>query len=865
MKKVTMGIIAHVDSGKTTLSEAVLFQTGAIRSFGRVDKGASFFDNNQLERSRGITIYNKQTSFSHGQTNFNLIDTPGHADFSSEMERSLQVLDYAVLLISAADGVKGQTLTIWRLLSEYNIPTFIFFNKMDQNRADKALLLKEIRELSSDLAVDFSDDGTDEFYDRIAMTNEEAMEEYLSDGSISEESISLLIANRKIFPCYFGSALQILGVEEFLNGLDKYTIDFYPEELSEKEFGARVYKIDHADDGNRLTFIKVTQGTLYNKTMLPDKEDPSKINQIRQYFGAKFQLMEKAVAGDICALTGLKESFAGQGYGCESETFLPLLMPILDYRARILNNIDPVSALPYFHSLEEENPELSIRWDEDKSEISVCVMGEVQLEILKTLLKDNFNLDVTFDSGSVMYKETLTKPTIGVGHFEPLRHYAEVHLLMEPLPLGSGLVFETQAKTDYLAKNWQRLILTHLSERQHRGVLIGAPITDMKITLINGRAHLKHTEGGDFRQATYRAVRQGLMMSESCILEPFYKFTIEVPSENIGRTLTDLGMMNAEFSMPDMNVEKGTSIVTGRGPVASIKDYPKILASYTKGLGIISFMVDGYGPCHNPEEVMAEKAYDPLRDLRNTPDSVFCSHGAGVIVPYNDVYNHMHLAFDGSVRVRSGDDFDVTKSSRTVSDTPLGTEEIDAIINKFSRSNAKDKSQGNNWKKSFGKKKIEISGPKVPVAPAFSAEEADYVIVDGYNVIFAWKELNELAKENIDAARDSLLDTLSKYKSMTKAEVIAVFDAYRVKGHVIENNRFADVQIIYTREDETADQYIERYTNELGKKQKVVVVTSDGAEQIITRGQGCKLISSREFKLRIEELTKATNEKYNIK
>ncbi len=865
MKKITMGIIAHVDSGKTTLSEAVLFRTGAIRSFGRVDKGASFFDNNQLERQRGITIYNKQTTFHYGQTVFNMIDTPGHADFSSEMERSLQVLDYAVLLISAADGVKGQTQTIWRLLSEYNIPTFIFFNKMDQDRADKAVLLKEIRELSSDLAVDFTDDGSDEFYDRVAMSSEEAMEEYLEEGTVSEDFISLLIANRKIFPCYFGSALQIQGVEEFLSGLDKYTLDFYPEESADEEFGARVYKIDHADDGSRLTFIKVTHGTLNNKTMLPDGEDASKINQIRLYTGNKYQLAEKVSAGDICALTGLKESFSGQGYGCESEIALPLLMPILDYRVRILSNVDAVSALPYFRSLEEENPELSIRWDEDKSEISVCVMGEVQLEILKSLLKDKFNLDVTFDSGSVMYKETLTKPTIGVGHFEPLRHYAEVHLLMEPLPLGSGLIFETQAKTDYLAKNWQRLILTHLAERQHRGVLIGAPITDMKITLINGRAHLKHTEGGDFRQATYRAVRQGLMMAESCILEPFYKFTIEVPSENVGRALTDLGLMNAEFSLPDMNVEKGTSIINGRGPVAAIKDYPKVLTSYTKGLGTISFMVDGYGPCHNPEEVISEKAYDPLRDLRNTPDSVFCAHGAGVIVPYDDVYNHMHLAFDGSVRVRSGDDFDVTKSSRTVSDTPLGTEEINAIINKFSRSNAKDKSQGNNWKKSYGEKKIEISGPKVPITPPFSAEEADYVVVDGYNVIFAWKDLNELARENIDAARDSLLDTLSKYKSMTKAEVIAVFDAYRVKGHVIENNRFQDVQIIYTREDETADQYIERFTNELGKKQKIVVVTSDGAEQIITRGQGCKLISSREFQLRIEELTKQTNEKYNIK
>ncbi|MCQ2512149.1 MAG: TetM/TetW/TetO/TetS family tetracycline resistance ribosomal protection protein [Lachnospiraceae bacterium] len=860
-----MGIIAHVDSGKTTLSEAVLFRTGVIRSFGRVDKGASFFDNNQLERARGITIYNKQTTFQYGQTIFNMIDTPGHADFSSEMERSLQVLDYAVLLISAADGVKGQTQTIWRLLSEYNIPTFIFFNKMDQERADKAVLLKEIRELSSDLAVDFSDDGSDEFFDRVAMSSEDAMEEFLSKGTLTDETISALIANRQIFPCYFGSALQIQGIDEFLFGFDKYTMDFYPEELTNEEFGARVYKIDHADDGSRLTFIKVTQGVLNTKTLLPDGEDSSKINQIRLYSGNKYQLAEKVSAGDICALTGLKESFSGQGYGCESEISLPLLMPILDYRVRILSNVDAVSALPYFRSLEEENPELSIRWDEDKNEISVCVMGEVQLEILKSLLKDKFNLDVAFDSGSVMYKETLTKPTIGVGHFEPLRHYAEVHLLMEPLPLGSGLIFETQAKTDYLAKNWQRLILTHLSERQHRGVLIGAPITDMKIVLINGRAHLKHTEGGDFRQATYRAVRQGLMMAESCILEPFYKFTIEVPSENVGRALTDLGKMNAEFSMPDMNVEKGTSIINGRGPVAAIKDYPKVLTSYTKGLGTISFMVDGYGPCHNPEEVMAEKAYDPLRDLRNTPDSVFCSHGAGVIVPYDDVYNHMHLSFDGSVRVRSGDDLDVTKSSRTVSDTPLGTEEINAIINKFSRSNAKDKSQGNNWKKSFGGKKIEISAPKVPITAPFPMEDADYVVVDGYNVIFAWKELNELAKENIDAARDSLLDTLSKFKSMTKAEVIAVFDAYRVKGHVIENNRFLDVQIIYTREDETADQYIERFTNDLGKKKKIVVVTSDGAEQVITRGQGCKLVSSREFQLRIEELTKQTNEKYNIK
>ncbi len=938
-KKLTIGIIAHVDSGKTTLSEALLYLSGTLRSFGRVDKGASFLDNNEMERQRGITIFSKQARFAFGDTSFVLIDTPGHADFSAETERTLRVLDYAVLLIGADDGIKGQTKILWKLLSEYQIPTFIFFNKMDRDGADKAALLRAMKELAGDGAVDFtavakqvaaetaaavqavpSSDAKalSESYEQIAMCSEEAMEEYLNTESVSEETIRALIGERKLFPCLFGSALLQEGVADLLTVMDAFTLEpKYPQ-----DFSAQVYKVSREKDGVRLTFVKITGGSIKNKTLLPDGEKESKINQLRYYSGEKYDLQEIASAGDVCALTGLKESYAGQEFFADEngviqirETGTSLLTPVLSYRVLTDRANDPVKILPIFKTLEEESPELSIYWDEEKRDIYVSVMGKVQLEILTTILKERFGLEVGFDSGNIVYKETITTPVIGVGHFEPLRHYAEVHLLLEPAERGSGLSFATNVSSDRLAKNWQRLILTHLSERRHRGVLTGAEITDMKITLIAGKAHLKHTEGGDFRQATYRAVRQGLMMSESVLLEPFYQFSLEVPTASVGKALTDLDQMHAVFSAPELNMETDLSVINGRGPVSALKDYPAELASYTKGLGSISLIPDGYGDCHNAEEVILERGYDPENDLRNTPDSVFCQNGAGHIVPWDEVYDYMHLSFDGTDN-RAGDLPLISRESaadaRSVSKQALGTDEVDAIINAISNSQSRAGRKGKRSRKEFGidgatvqtyeagGKTVKISGlnrksgkasaPSKTIAGAFPLEEADVLVVDGYNVIFAWEELKALAASNIDSARDALVEILSKYRSMVSGEVIAVFDAYKVKGRPGEMSDYQNIRIVYTAEEQTADQYIERFVtlfSKEGKKDtpetlrmpagirallqakkekiKIAVVTSDNVEQVVTMGQGCKTVSSRDFKTRYEDIERRMKEKYSIK
>ncbi len=902
MKKITIGIIAHVDSGKTTLSEALLFLSGSIRSFGRVDKGASFLDNDDLERRRGITIFSKQARFEYGNTSFVLIDTPGHADFSAETERTLGILDYAILLIGADDGIKGQTKILWKLLEEYHVPLFLFFNKMDRDGSDKDALLSSARELSNDGIIDFSEKiPSDEFYEQIAMCTEGAMEEYLENGSVSRETVRELIRERKLFPCLFGSALLRQGVDELLSLLDQYT----EEKEYPSAFSAKVYKVARDNDGVRQTFIKVTGGSLANKTLLPDGEKESKVNQLRFYSGEKYELHEEAFAGEVCVLTGLKESYAGAEYLLENDKIIlkdtgtSILTPVLNYRVLTDQKNDPVKILPVFRQLEEESPELSVEWDEEKKEIYVSVMGLVQLEILSTILKERFSLEVGFDTGNVLYKETIAEPVIGVGHFEPLRHYAEVHLLLEPGERGSGLVFTSSLSSDRLAKNWQRLILTHLKERTHKGVLTGSPITDMKITLVAGKAHLKHTEGGDFRQATYRAVRQGLMMAENILLEPFYRFTLEVPTNNVGKALNDLDMIKADFTAPEMNAEKGVSVISGRGPVSALKDYPAEIASYTKGLGSISFLPDGYGLCHNAEEVIAEKGYDPLSDLRNTPDSVFCRNGAGHVVPYDEVYESMHLSFDGTENSES--DLELRSKAaaadaRTVSKTALGTEEVNTIIHTISHANTGAKKPGTKWKKKFGSEEsapsVQIGGKTVKISglnSAFALEEADITLVDGYNVIFAWEDLNTLAKQNIDAARDSLIETLSKYRSIVNGEVIAVFDAYRVPGRPGEMTDYQGIKLVYTEQDQTADQYIERFVNLLNDarksrmpekmqqieavkkmtsantgKLKIAVVTSDATEQVIARGQGCKLISSREFRIRIGEIERKLKEKYQI-
>ncbi|MBR3402630.1 MAG: NYN domain-containing protein [Parasporobacterium sp.] len=866
MKKITIGIIAHVDSGKTTLSEALLYLTGTIRSFGRVDKGASFLDHNEMERRRGITIYSKQARFYYGDTEFTLIDTPGHADFSAEMERVLKVLDYAVLLISAADGIRGQTETIWRLLSEYRVPVFVFFNKMDQDGADREQLLRLFRSSLSPDGIDFGEKDRDVFYDQAAMCSEEAMDRYLETGEVPMELLVEMIARRKLFPCFFGSALKMEGVRELLEVLDCYTMPGqYPD-----EFGARVIKILRDPDGSRLTMMKITGGILKNKAVLPDGTEGSKINQIRIYNGTRFTLRDEAAAGEICCVTGLKESYAGQGYGTESDSPAPLVIPILNYRVILSQGQDPMKVLPQFRVLEEENPELTVSWEEEKQEIHVCVMGEVQLEILTSMLAERFGITASFDSGEVMYKETITAPVIGSGHFEPLRHYAEVHFLMEPLERGSGLVFESRVRSDSLSVNWQRLILTHLSEKQHKGVLTGSPITDMKISLVAGKAHLKHTEGGDFRQAVYRAVRQGLMMADNLLLEPYYRFVLELPSSGVGRAMTDLERFGAQFGVPETKANGAVSVIRGRGPVSVLKDYPAEIAAYTKGQGSVAFFNDGYDVCHDQEEVILRKGYDPLADVRNTPDSVFCSHGAGYIVPYDEAYEHMHV-LNG---LSAGEEEALQNVSRAAersgsktaeTERRIGTEEIEEILSHISRNKDKDKKPGTNWKRRFGTKESTVpAGEPVPRVSSriFSPEEAEYTVVDGYNVIFAWPELADLARINIDSARDALIDLLTHYKGMISGEVIAVFDAYRVKGRQSERTRYQNIQLVYTAEEETADQYIEKFTNEYGKKSRIAVVTSDHLEQIITRGQGCMLISSRDFRQHLERLQEEMRRKY---
>ncbi|MBR3004791.1 MAG: TetM/TetW/TetO/TetS family tetracycline resistance ribosomal protection protein [Lachnospiraceae bacterium] len=860
MKKVTIGIIAHVDSGKTTLSEGLLYLGGTIRTMGRVDKGSSFLDSNSMERDRGITIYSKQARLTYKDTEFILIDTPGHADFSAEMERTMQVLDYAILLIAASDGIRGQTETLLRILAEYQVPTFIFINKMDQAGADAQAVLDALHSSFGSEIVDFSKEDGEAFFDQTAMCSEEAMEEFMDTGRVSEETICNMIADRQLIPCFFGSALKMTGVEEFLDALDRLTLAVdYPE-----EFAARVFKISRDESGERLTLLKVTGGELKSRTALPDGGAQNKINQIRIYNGTRYTLTESAPAGEICAVTGLKESWAGQGFGAESEESAPLLMPILNYRVILPEGEAPVKALPKFRTLEEENPELSVRWDEDRQEIYVCVMGEVQLEILSQLLVDRFGLEVSFDTGEVMYRETIARPVIGIGHFEPLRHYAEVHLLLEPLPEGSGLEFSTTASTDYLAKNWQRLILTHLAEKRHKGVLTGSPITDMRITLTAGRAHLKHTEGGDFRQAVYRAVRQGLMMAENVLLEPYYRFILEVPYDNVGRALNDLGQMNASFGAPELDSQSNMSVIRGRGPVSCLMDYPRELAAYTRGQGHITLISDGYSRCHNEEEVVLARQYDPRADLANSPDSVFCSHGSGVIIPYDEVYDHAHIAVDGSLKVPDDKEY-MPERAGAAREINLGTEEIDRIIAGISRKSDSTPHRAKKWKKKQSPIRAESTEKaKTPALQVFTPESADYIIVDGYNVIFAWEDLSDLARDNIDGARDALLDIVTEFKSQVNAEVTVVFDAYRVKGHVTEEGVYQNINVVYTGQTETADQFIERRTNELGKKSKVAVVTSDGLEQVIARGQGCMLVSSREFRSIVENMKQRLREDYRL-
>ena len=860
-KQITMGILAHVDAGKTTLSEGILYTCKAIRKLGRVDHQDAFLDTNTLERNRGITIFSKQAECTLGEFGMTFLDTPGHVDFSAEMERTLQILDYAILVISGADGVQGHTETLWRLLSRYQIPFFLFINKMDQPGTDREALLAEVKEKLDANCVEFSADQTDEEWkEQVAVCDEQVMEAYLEGEEISREQIRQMIRERKLFPCYFGSALKMIGVEEFLDDLKlRIRETSYPE-----TFGAKIYKITRDNQGERLTHMKITGGTLKVKSVLSNGRPgetgegiwQEKVNQIRIYSGEKYTMVSEVKAGTVCAVTGLTATYPGQGLGSEQASDMPVLEPVLSYRIGLPTEVNVHQALLQLRQLEEEEPLLHIVWNETLGEIYAQVMGEVQIEILKSLIKERFGMAVTFDEGNIVYKETILEPVEGVGHFEPLRHYAEVHLLLEPGETGSGLIFAADCSEDVLDRNWQRLILTHLEEREHKGVLIGAPITDMKITLLTGRAHIKHTEGGDFRQATYRAVRQGLRKAKSQLLEPYYEFRLEVPSEQVGRSMTDIQKMLGEFDPP--KTEGEMTVLTGSAPVVTMRDYQKEVISYTSGRGRLSCTLKGYYPCHNQEEVVEAVGYDPEADLENPTGSVFCAHGAGFVVNWDQVEDYMHVesGWNAPAGQETKPEKPVTaKNWKEENEKYLATEkELEEIFERTYgpiRKLGEEPPAGRSvkgWKKSrrdplegYGKSSSDYKQKKTPDG------EKEYLLVDGYNIIFAWEDLKELAAVNIDGARERLMDILCNYQGFKKSTLILVFDAYKVKGNPGSVETYHNIHVVYTKEAETADQYIEKTVHEIGRKYRVTVATSDQLEQVIILGQGGQRMSAREL------------------
>ena len=856
MENIVMGILAHVDAGKTTLSEGMLYLSGTVRKLGRVDHKDAFLDTYSLERDRGITIFSKQAVFSLGNRRINLLDTPGHVDFSAEMERTLQVLDYAVLVISGADGVQGHTETLWKLLKLYEIPTFIFINKMDQPGTDRESLLTELKERLDESCIVFGKGKNVESLEEIAMTDEAVLDYFMEHETVRNEDICRLIRERKIFPCYFGSALKLDGVQELLAGFEEYMKPFD----GKKEFGARVFKISRDDKGERLTFLKVTGGKLVVKMPINKEE---KINQVRIYSGAKYEAVNEVEAGGVCAVTGLSSSYIGQGLGVEKGTAVPFLEPVLTYQMILPEGADTTKVLRELKQLEEEEPLLNIVWNPALEEIHVQLMGEVQTEILKTMIAERFHLDVEFGTGKIVYKETIKRPVMGVGHYEPLRHYAEVHLKMEPLEAGSGLIFDTDCSEDVLDRNWQRLILTHLQEREHPGVLTGAPITDMKITIVAGRAHLKHTEGGDFRQATYRAVRQGLKSAESVLLEPWYSFVLEVPSEQVGRAMSDIGQMNGSFEGPEAEDKQGMVRLTGTAPASEMRDYQREVWAYTKGRGRITLTLKGYEPCHNAEEVIEEIGYDSERDVDNPTGSVFCAHGAGFLVKWDEVPEYMHIKEDflaekpgieqdEVMAVQMGNHCNYSGGySSSYDDDP----ELLAIMEREFGSKQKERDRYSSYRKQT------VSTPVRHTTVIKENEpKKEYLLVDGYNIIFAWEELNELAKASIDAARNKLMDILSNYQGFIGCTLILVFDAYKVKGNQGEVQKYHNIYVVYTKEAETADQYIEKTTHEIGRKYKVTVATSDVLEQVIVMGQGAYRISARDFYEEVERTEKQIRE-----
>lgn len=862
---INIGIVAHVDAGKTTLSESMLYHAGAIRKLGRVDHKDAFLDTDQMERERGITIFSKQAVFRWKDRTITLLDTPGHVDFSAEMERVLQVLDCAVLVVSGADGVQGHTQTLWKLLKRYHIPTFLFVNKMDQEGTDGEKLLKELRKRFGENVVPFVDimtesdcpggkvylhtkeSAVEEVLEELAVCEDDMMEEYLEEGRISLDKVQKAVADRQVFPCYFGSTLHSQGVEELLDGLDLYIKDkTYPA-----EFGAKVYKIARDNQGNRLTYLKVTGGRLKVKDVVEGLNE--KINQIRIYSGEKFEAVQEVEAGRVCAVTGLENTRPGQGIGAEEESDLPVLEPVLTYQILLPDDCDVHKMLLNLKILEEEEPELHIVWEEQTSEIHVQLMGDVQIEILQRMIKERFGVLVEFGEGSIVYKETITAPVEGVGHFEPLRHYAEVHLRLEPGERGSGMQFAAECSEDILDRNWQRLVLTHLEEKEHKGVLTGSPITDMKITLTSGRAHQKHTEGGDFRQATYRAVRQGLKKADSILLEPYYEFRMELPSENVGRAMTDIQNMSGKFGTP--MIEEETTVLTGSAPVSLMRGYQKEFTAYTGGRGRMAVSLKGYDICHNQEEVLAASTYDSEADLANPTGSVFCAHGAGFVVDWDEVEEYMHMEHT----LESGNDdemdvMEVTLPKRRHSSIELTREELDAI---YVRTPDPKKNRSTGPVTVRVKEKTREPGsayqdPKWEARRRAKAGTEEYLLVDGYNIIFSWEELKELSERDIGAARGKLADILSNYQGFRKCTLILVYDAYKVEGNPGEVMKYHNIYIVYTKEAETADQYIEKTVRRIAKNADVTVATSDGLEQVIIMGQGAHRMSAPGLKEEVE-------------
>jgi len=844
-KQIVLGILAHVDSGKTTLSEAMLYRAGVTRRLGRVDHKDAFLDTDALEKARGITIFSKQALLTAGDTDITLLDTPGHVDFSTETERTLQVLDYAVLVVSGTDGVQSHTETLWRLLRRYHVPTFVFVNKMDLPGMERQELLAQLNRRLGEGFVDFGAEQADRD-EALALCDENLMDRMLDAGQLQDADLIPAIARRHVFPCWFGAALKLEGVDALLDGLDRYT---RPAPALEA-FGAKVFKVSQDEQGARLTWLRVTGGELKVKAQLTGEADgepwAEKANQLRLYSGAKYTLAEAIGPGQVCAVTGLTKARPGEGLGAERDSDLPVLEPVLSYQVLLPEGADVHAALGKLHRLEEEEPQLHVVWNETLGEIHVQLMGEIQLEVLRSLLAERFGLEVEFGPGGILYKETITEPMEGVGHYEPLRHYAEVHLKLEPLPRGSGMQFAADCREEVLDKNWQRLVLTHLEEKQHLGVLTGSPLTDVKITLIAGRAHLKHTEGGDFRQATYRAVRQGLMLAKSQLLEPWYAFRLEVPAENIGRAMSDIQRMEGTFDPPESGEE--TAVLTGFAPVSTMRSYPMEVVSYTRGRGHLSLTLDGYRPCHNAQEVIAAIGYEPEHDLDNPADSVFCAHGAGFVVPWDQVRSHMHV--DSGWGKSTRPEQEATVPQRRAMAYRATLEEDAELLKIFERT--------------YGPIKRDPLAAFRPVQkrerPDFAAEQweiaPEYLLVDGYNIIFAWDELNALSKESLDAARHKLMDILCNYQGFQKCVLILVFDAYRVPGSPGSIEQYHNIHVVYTKEAETADMFIERVTHEIGRNRRVRVATSDGMEQIIILGHGALRVSARMFHEEVQNVEK---------